>query len=422
MAVIDLRVIICEVPAGTLHQDAAGLPSFRYDDAYAGMPLSLTMPVSNRIYRHDVVRPYLFGLLPDDERQRRAIATEHEVSANNPVALLDHIGLDCPGGVQFCRPERLAATLAREGEYRPLTEHEVAEKLASLRSDADATWMGTGESWSLGGNQGKFALAWHDGAWCECLGSSPTTHIFKNGVAGYRLEALDEYVCMKCAQACGIATANVDYRAFEDQPALIVTRYDRALNATGDVIRLHQEDLCQALGVMPSMKYTSDGGPTTHDVLSLLAATSHPAENLEAFTWMLFFNYLIGAPDAHAKNYSLLFGRSDNVLLAPLYDVASGLPYENARGTTHLAMAIGGENRVGRVGKEAVRRYAQGLEPTGPCEDACRAIMCELARRIPDVMASVLDEARELPGTDELGIRLLDPIAKNCSTTLAMLR
>ena len=376
MAVMSLRVIICGTPAATLHQDATGLPSLRYDETYAGTPLSLTMPVSNRVYRHDIVRPYLFGLLPDDERQRRAIASEHGVSANNPVALLDHIGLDCPGGVQFCRPERLGAALAREGDYRPLSEHEIAAKLASLRSSADATWMGTGESWSLGGNQGKFALAWHDGAWCECLGSSPTTHIFKNGVAGYRLEALDEYVCMKCAQACGIAAANVDYRVFENQPALIVTRYDRALNAAGDVIRLHQEDLCQALGVMPNMKYTSDGGPTTHDVLNLLSTTSHPTENLIAFTQMLFFNYLVGAPDAHAKNYSLLLGNNGETLLAPLYDVASGLPYGGPKDTTRLAMAIGGENRVGHVGKGAIRRYARELEPAGLTEEICRAIMC----------------------------------------------
>lgn len=422
MAVIDLSVIICGTPAGVLYQDAAGLMSFRYDEAYDGIPLSLSMPVSNRIYRQDVVKPYLFGLLPDDERQRRAIALEYGISANNPVALLDRIGLDCPGGVQFCRKEMLEGALARQGAYRPLSEREIEAKLAAIRKDANATWMGAEESWSLGGNQGKFALAWHDKTWCECLGSCPTTHIFKNGVAGYRLEALNEYVCMKCAQACDIATAQVDYRLFGDEPALIVTRYDRMADSEGNVHRLHQEDLCQALSIMPTMKYTSDGGPTARDVLDLLSGTSYASQNLSLFTRMLFFNCLIGAPDAHAKNYSLLLSRAGDALIAPLYDVASGLPYEQTRRRARLAMAIGGENRVGRVGAGAIRRYAQGFETAGLTEEACRDTMRGLAERIPDTLAGVLNGSNELPGIGELRAHLLDPVAENCAATLALLQ
>ena len=96
--------------------------------------------------------------------------------------MLDCIGLDCQGGVQFCREERVDDVLARTGEYRPLTDHEIALRLKAIRSDDEATWVGEEESWSLGGNQGKFALGLRDGAWCSCIGSAPTTHIFKNGV------------------------------------------------------------------------------------------------------------------------------------------------------------------------------------------------------------------------------------------------
>ena len=303
------------------------------------------------------MNPYLFGLLPDSEDQRKAIAAEFNVRPNNPVALLSHIGLDCPGGVQFCAEEDADAVLHRAGDYRPIDDHEIALRLKSIRDDRDASWMGLDESWSLGGNQGKFALAFINGRWCECVGSSPTTHIFKNGVIGFKLEALNEFVCMKSAQRAGIATANVEYRMFEDEPALIVERYDRVKVEDGMIRRLHQEDLCQALGVMPAQKYTADGGPTTRDIQELLVNTSHHQLNLYLFTQILFFNAIIGAPDAHAKNYSLLLGNDGAAMMARMYDLASGLAYERMRRRARLAMSVGGENRVGRIGPGAIRRY-----------------------------------------------------------------
>ena len=261
--------------------------------------------------------------------------------------------------------------------------------------------MGGEESWSLGGNQGKFALGLHDGIWCECQGSARTTHIFKNGVIGFKFQALNEYICMATSKRCGVATSDVEYRLFEDEPALIVTRYDRARRSNGNVVRLHQEDFCQALGIMPNQKYTSDGGPTTRDALALLCSTNRAHFNLLVFTQILFFNCLIGAPDAHAKNYSLLLGPDNDRIIAPMYDVASGLAYENLRRKGRLAMAVGGENRFGRVGSGAIHRYMGGNDPALAAmlekaeftEDSCTAIMADLAQEIPVSMAEVFDEA-----------------------------
>lgn len=430
MSEMELAVLICNKIAGTLRQDSAGLMSFRYEESYDGIPLSLSMPISNRAYRQAVVRPYLFGLLPDSERQRAAIARETDTSPNNPVTLLAHIGLDCPGGVQFCDPSKVDEVLSRQGSWRMLTEHEIAEKLKSIRSDVDASWMGRDGSWSLGGNQGKFALANRGDAWCECLGSSPTTHIFKNGVVGFKLEALNEYVCMRAARKVNIPVATVAYRVFEGEPALIVERYDR-LRANGRVLRLHQEDLCQALGVMPQQKYTADGGPTARDVLALLLGLGHAEDNLRLFTQMLFFNCLIGAPDAHAKNYSLLLGKSGDAIMARMYDVASGLAYDRMRDTAKLAMAIGGENRIGRVGNGAVKRYAGEGDPelqsrlcaAGLNEENCLQEMRRLALEIPDAFMEVFAEAKAdgVPGAEELEGRLMDPVARNCEATLRLL-
>ena len=262
------------------------------------------------------------------------------------------------------------------------------------------------------------------------MGSSPTTHIFKNGVIGFKLEALNEFVCMKSAQRAGIATANVEYRMFEDEPALIVERYDRVKVKDGTIRRLHQEDLCQALGVMPAQKYTADGGPTTRDIQELLVNTSHHQLNLYLFTQILFFNAIIGAPDAHAKNYSLLLGNDGAAMMARMYDVASGLAYERMRRRARLAMSVGGENRVGRIGPGAIRRYHgmgdPALEATladaGLSEKFCFATMMDLAYEVPICMEEVMDEYADLPGMADLREHMLGPVRENCQRTLDLIR
>lgn len=421
------RMLSCLVKgalAGQLVQDEAGLISFVYSPTYAGPPLSLSLPVSNRIFRQREVVPYLLGLLPDNDTVRKEMALEFGVSPNNPVALLANMGLDCPGAVQFCAPEEIDEVRAREGELRPLSDAQIAQRLRSLRADSSESWLSEDEHWSLGGNQGKFALALHDGRWCSCEGSAPTTHIFKPGVRGFRLQALNEFVCMRLADACGIPAAPVDYRLFEDEPAIIVSRYDRVSDARGHVIRLHQEDFCQALGVPPAQKYTADGGPAVADCVALLARTADARINLVAFTRMLLFNCLIGAPDAHAKNYSLLLGPGrGEALLAPMYDVASGLAYEGMRRKGRLAMAVGGENRFGRVGRGAVERYAglPGMAENGIDAAVCLGIMHELAEVVPDRLAGVFDDSVGLPGITELREHLEKHIAETCADTLRQL-
>lgn len=408
--------------AGELRR-ASGILSFRYDPAYDGPPLSLSMPVSNRTYPQKVVLPYLFGLLPDSETVRQGVAREYGVRPNNAFELLRHTGLDCPGAVQFFSPSLEENASARRETYVPLSDMEIAARLANLRAHEEDSWHGSRERWSLGGNQGKFALAWHGGRWCSCQGSAPTTHIFKFGIIGYRLQALNEFVCMRLARACGLPSADVSYKVFKGEPAIIVARYDRVLRANGNVLRLHQEDLCQALGVMPDKKYATDGGPTTADVVRLLANTSRASDNVTLFTRMLFFNYLIGATDAHAKNYSLLLGAGGDAVLAPLYDVASGLAYDELRRKGRAAMSVGGENRFGRVGPGALAQYAgmEGMAVAGLDARACVHEMTELARTIARHLPRVFDEAADIPDCQELRGRMEAPIRASCETTIRML-
>ena len=231
---------------------------------------------------------------------------------------------------------------------------------------------------------------------------------------------------MRTAKVCGVPTSEVSYRLFEDEPALIVERYDRVI---GDKVRrLHQEDMCQALSVMPDEKYTSDGGPRTQDVLAAIDRLTYARPSLQAFTKMLFFNCLIGAPDAHAKNYAILYGDNAESILAPMYDVASGLAYDGMRHKGRLAMAIGGENRFGRVGSGAIRRYsgetdkgvAAIFERNAVTTDWCIDTMASLANEIPAAMEAVFDDT-DADGLDELGENLLGHVRENCARTLSIL-
>ena len=415
----SLTVFIAGVRAGTLTQDDSGARSFSYDPAYDGPPLSLSMPVGNQTYRTRTVDAYLLGLLPDDERVRREAGRRFGVSGNNPFALLSHMGLDCPGAVQFC-PRGEERVIQRPEELVPLSEEQIAQRLAPPSGSQADTWFRTEEHWSLGGNQSKFALRLVDGSWYECRGAAATTHILKPGIEGMRLEALDEFLTMRVAQACGLPTERVEYREFCGVPAIVATRYDRLATSAG-IARIHQEDLCQALSVTPGKKYAEDGGPSTPDVLDVLRLTSMPQDAVRTFAAMLFFNYLMGAPDAHAKNYSLLHLDAGRCVLAPLYDVASGLPYDLSGGRPlRMAMSIGGENRLGFVGREHIERFASMARIES---EACINLMANLCMRIVANSARVVDEvaSREVSGVDEIAERLLPRLESHCRRTLQQL-
>ncbi len=321
-----LDVLIAGKLAGTLSQDGAGSLSFAYERGYRGVPLSSSMPLSTRPYRDKVVLPYLWGLLPEDPAARRHVAADAGISPNNPFALLGVIGLDCPGAVQFvpqgsdaCRDERLVA----------VSDAEIARRLATGRQDG-AGWIASNEHWSLGGQQSKFALRRMDGGWYSCEGSAATTHILKSGVRGLVHQALNKYVCMRLAASLGVPAASVEYLEFEGEsgvePAIVIERYDRLVEG-GSVTRIHQEDLCQALGCLPDNKYTMYGGPSCAEVLEILTSTGPTAQaNAAGFLQMLFLNYLLAATDAHAKNYSIMLAADGSHRLAPMYDVASIAP------------------------------------------------------------------------------------------------
>ena len=362
-------------------------------EARGAYPLSLSMPLAAAEHGHAPVDAFLWGLLPDNATVLDRWAKRFQVSARSPFALMAHVGEDCAGAVQFVRPDRLEAVIGQgPAEVEWLDESGVAGRLRALRSD-HAAWRSprdTGQ-FSLAGAQPKTALLLEEGRWGVPAGRTPTTHILKPPTGTFDGHAENEHLCMRLAAALGLSTARSEVARFKDEVAIVVERYDRRRTPSG-FVRVHQEDMCQALGIIPSLKYQNEGGPGAEEIVKLLrAVSSRPEEDVGRFCDALAFNWLIGGTDAHAKNYSLLIGAGARARLAPLYDVASILPYDDIDlNKAKLAMRIGREYRLRDIG---VRHWARLAEALRLDPEALRDRLLELAKEIPDHLRVIRREA-----------------------------
>ncbi|NKY35046.1 type II toxin-antitoxin system HipA family toxin [Nocardia speluncae] len=411
----DLLVVLGGRVAGAVTH-AAGRPRYTYLDDYASepeaTPLSLSMPVAPaRTYDHRTVSPWLMNLLPDDANVRENLARQLGVRSWNAIELLGHIGRDCAGAVQLVAPEDLNDVLGRDGGLEQVTAGRIGDRLRALLR-MPQQWIGADERWSLAGAQSKFAVVrTADGEWAYAHGNAASTHIVKPGIARFPDQALNEHLCLRALAAVGISSAVSEFTEFDGVPALVVERYDRLTGIDGRVIRLHQEDLCQALSVPPERKYPSDGGPAATHIARLLAREA-TATDVDRFADIVIAQYLLGAPDAHAKNYSIILNGLDAVL-APCYDVASSLPYDPDPGSalSRVAMPIGGRARFGEVTLHHVAKFARAV---GTDPDRLIARTRELVAALPEALSEAGGIRTAEP--PELRARLTRAVAVQCAT------
>lgn len=411
----DLVVVLNGLLVGTVTH-ASGRPRFTYVDDYAvdpdATPLSLSMPPAvGRTYDHRVTAPWLMNLLPDDANVRARLAREFDVSTNSATALLEHIGRDCAGAVQLVAPEDVEDVLTRPGGLEEVTDVQIGERLRGLR-DVPEQWTRSDERWSLAGAQSKFAAVRTESGWAYAHGNAASTHIIKPGIGRFPGQAFNEHLCLRALRAVGIVSASSEFIEFDDVAAIVVERYDRVRSADGRVLRLHQEDMCQALSVPPERKYASDGGPSATTIAGLLAREAGQ-HDVDRFTDIVVAQYLLGAPDAHAKNYSVLLSGIDTTL-APIYDVASSLPYDRERGSglSRVAMPIDGRSRFGEVTLRQIEKFAQkaGTDP-----DRLVARTREIATALPGALTEA-DRGINAPQLAALRTRLVDAVAEHCAT------
>jgi len=385
---------------GHVTRHVRGRLAFSYDEAWrqasGAYPLSLSMPLAVAEYGHDVIERWLWGLLPDNENILARWARLFHVSARSAFSLLRATGEDCPGGVQFAAPDRVDRLLgARTREVDWLTEEQVGARLGALNEDGSA-WRLPGDAgrFSLAGAQAKTALYFADGRWGVPRGRTPTTHILKPPIPGFPGHCENEHLCLALARAVGIPATRSSVRRFAEEPALVVERYDRVSAADG-IVRLHQEDLCQALGLPPTAKYEGDGGPGCGRMAhAIQTCSSRPGRDLRTFVRALALNWVIGGTDAHAKNFSLLIGAGGKASLAPLYDVASLLPYPgHYEPRLRLAAKIGGEARLGYIQVRHWTRFAGevGL-PAADVLALCETVAVDVAGRLPGIVSAARAE------------------------------
>jgi len=413
---------------GELSQGDDGKYRLRYDERWrsspGAFPLSLSLPLTRAEHGDDRVRAYLWNLLPDNDAILAAWARRFRVSANNPLALLAHVGEECPGALQLLSPRR-AEELTRAG--RPadvvewLSDDEVGRRLQRVLAEP-AAWREPGDpgQFSLAGAQPKIALLFDGARWGIPSGRVPTTHILKPPA----LKELDgfaenEHVCLRLAAAMGLPTARSEVRRFADQAAIVVERYDR-VRLGGELVRLHQEDFCQALGIPPQTKYESQGGPSAASIIHLVQERSADVDaDVATLVAALALNWVIGGTDAHAKNYSHIMQPGGRIRLAPLYDLVSLLPYAEGRGPrVALAMKIGGEYRMRAVGRRNWERLARDI---GAAPEAVVDLVRELVEALPDALAAVRTEAAADGLDHPVLARLQTAVASNAASCLARL-
>lgn len=370
--------------------------TFTYDPAWPSdplaVPLSLSMPLTQERHEHDVISAFMWGLLPDNEITLYAWGKMHHVSARNCFALLGAVGIECPGAVQFVPPDRIDE-LSGGGEIEWLSAADFEKLIVELAANPGrGRREGTGGQFSLAGAQNKTALCRDKDRWGIPKGRQPTTHILKPLAGQHEGMVENEHFCLRLAQRLGFTVAESEVLDVGDMPVICSTRYDRQPNRAGQIVRLHQEDMCQALAVDPRRKYENEGGPTAVRIAQLLREkSSDAATDIDRFIRALAYNFVIGGTDAHAKNYALLLLRGQ-VRLAPLYDIASYLPYSGKERGVKLAMKIGGKYELDGIHPVHWQQLAREAKL-----DAARALghVRDIVFRLPGEALALLHACRK---------------------------
>jgi serine/threonine-protein kinase HipA len=344
---------------------STGLHEFVYADSWLSSPLSrpitLSMPLREARYSGDIVHSFFDNLLPDNEVIRRRIRDRFATGSIEAFQLLSEIGRDCVGAIQLV-PDGVDLVDVRKITAEPVTDAEIEFLIArSITSDFFGKSRGEFDEFriSLAGAQEKTALLWHEGQWKKPTGATPTTHILKLplGQMGHfnidmTLSVENEWLCSKILQAYGLPVAASSMTQFGNTKTLVIERFDRRVSLDKSwIIRLPQEDMCQATGTPPGLKYESDGGPGIKPIMNLLLGSSSAEADRKAFFQAQVAFWLLCAIDGHAKNFSLFIDQGGSYHLTPLYDVLSAYPVMGSGAgmlSSHkvkMAMALWGKKK-----------------------------------------------------------------------------
>ncbi len=356
----ELAVYLNQTYVGLFKQDIHGKNSFTYDANYLVSPhaqaISNILPLRVEPFKHNICHAFFAGILPEDT-QRRIIARTLGISANNDFSLLEKIGGECAGALCFLPPN--IPFTDQHYDYTLIPHNKLQELLEELPRRPLLAGQ-EGIRISLAGVQDKIPVAILNNEIYLPINGAPSTHIIKPSIAGYSFDTvLNEAYCLKLAQKIGLHVAECDIGDLTTIKYLSVKRYDRIVDGK-KIIRLQQEDFCQALNIASENKYQNEGGPALTDCFKLLRNVSNDVvTDITRLLDGIIYNYIIGNCDAHGKNFSLLY-KNDSIRLAPLYDLLSTIIYPEL--SNKMAMKIGKEYNINQINKDCFVDLSKAAE------------------------------------------------------------
>jgi serine/threonine-protein kinase HipA len=370
-----------------------------------GRPLSLSLPFTpnNQIYQGVIVANFFDNLLPDSDIIRRRLAQRYQTHSVDPFHLLTAIGRDCVGAIQLLPPNEIPNDLFSI-KGKPLNESEIAALIRNSTVN-NKLFQQTDDDLriSIAGAQEKTALLWHNNQWILPEGNTPTTHIFKlplglvgNEQADMRTSVENEWLCAKLVEGYGLEVAQCEIGQFEEQKVLIVKRFDRKLASDhGWIVRLPQEDFCQALGVSPLNKYQRDGGVGIKQIMAILNSSNQRNIDKRNFFKSQVLFWLLAANDGHGKNFSIFHLPHNKYYLTPFYDILS---FHLIIGTKRnqlapqkakLAMAVDGYYLLHQIQR---RHWIKQAQQVGLGEEIAQEIIEELINATDNVLTKINHE------------------------------
>ncbi len=402
-----LRVLLNNQRVGQLLKEPSGAIQFRYDESWLAknnaIPVSFSLPLREDAYKGERVVAVFENLLPDSEQLRQRVAEKVGAKGTDAYSLLSEIGRDCVGALQFILEDAEIAEDTSGIDGKIVSDEEIEKLLnnlvrAPLGLDREQDFR-----ISVAGAQDKTALLWYKGKWRKPRGTTPTTHILKTQI-GTLPNGVDlsnsienEYYCLKLMAAFGLPVNAVEIKVFGKTKALVIERFDREWTKDRRLLRIPQEDFCQALSCPPGRKYQNEGGPGMVEILKLLKAGDTPAEDQKTFLKSQILFWLIGATDGHAKNVSIFLGAGGRFHLTPLYDVLTAQPSldnrQIERKQMKLAMSVG-DSRHYKIEEIRGRHFIQTAERAGLPGSLASGALEEVAASAESAITKV---EKELP-------------------------
>lgn len=403
---------------GRLRLDDDGRFCFAYEPAWLGyhdrFPISLTLPMSADEYVGGPAHTFFGNLLPEGA-VRQAVCARLGISADNDFALLQAIGGECAGALSLVDPGHPSA--AGELGYAVLEDRRlralVAEGAIPLLVGGPTTRL------SLAGAQDKVPVAVLDGKVHLPLDAAPSTHILKLPNPRYPHLPVNEAFALGLARRLGFEVVDAELFVKTSPPSLLVARYDRV---TSDdpwpARRLHQEDLCQALGVPPIRKYEAEGGPTLVRAATVIRDHVYrPLIDVPRLIGWQAFNLVLGNADGHAKNLSILYAGGGERQLAPFYDLVSTREYKGL--DRKLAMGIGGRQNPDEIGRAEWVALSHELRIG---ERVVLELVRDVAQRSLDIVDAWKGEFRERHGDQPILQSLPAAIQRRARRVLRSIR